>query len=247
MPLVYTHVRADGAPPFECTLRCRGCEATVADAAGRPRPCSRRVCVALPYCAQHLATVLGVRVGPSEVLPGTDGLYVTRAVRAGAMLAPYGGEVLTTAEIGRRYGVGPRALAPYTMQRVDAACERYVGAMANGAFGAVPRARANARAQATARAYAAASPRPRGATHAGYRLTRANLGIKFWLVASRDLRAGEEVVLDYGRDGYAAAFRARARACGAECDRTRRTTQDGRRRRSRSGGRHEKKNRRALL
>ena len=103
----------------------------------------------------------------------------------------------------------------YTMQRVDAACERYVGAMANGAFGAVPRARANARAQATARAYAARSPRPRGAKHAGYRLTRGNLGIKFWLVAARDLRAGEEVVLDYGRDGYAAAFRARARAPAA--------------------------------
>lgn len=230
MPLVYTHVRADGASPFECELRCRTCEATVEDGAtGRRRSCARRVCVALPYCAQHLVTVLGVRVAPSEVLPGTHGLYVTRDVRAGTMLAPYGGEVLTVAQIGQRYGVGPRALAPYTMQRVDAACERYVGAMANGAFGAVPRARANARAQATARAYAATSPRPRGAKHAGYRLTRGNLGIKFWLVATRDLRAGEEVVLDYGRDGYAAAFRARARACGGDGDRTsrRRTRTEG--------------------
>lgn len=175
----------------------------------------------LPFCTQHTNDLLHLRFGPSRSLSGTMGLFTTRPFASGDMLAPYGGEVLRdAAEVATRYGTGPDALGPYVLHRVDAACRRYVGSFANGAFGALE-SRANADAVATAHRYHG-PPRKSGSSYRGFRLTRDNLGIKYWLVASRPIRAGDEVIMDYGDAGYAEAFQRRVEGC-AGCDTTTRT------------------------
>jgi hypothetical protein len=218
MPSTYRHDRVDRDPPtrFECDLSCRPCGAPARDG-GR---CRRRVCIWLPYCWQHTRALLGVRVQPSGVLPGATGLFAARDFAAGEMVAPYVGERLTRREIVERYGDGDLALGPYLLHTVDAACVRGVGSASNGAFGDVPRAAANVAFHATALRHD--DPRPAGAAYDGRTLTQPNLGVKYWSWAQRPIRAGEEIVANYGASfGYDRSFARRRSKCdalGVPCD-----------------------------
>lgn len=85
-----------------------------------------------PFCAKHAAELLGVRVAPSRLRGAGLGLFTTRALAKGAMIAPLFGQVVTGEELFRRYGAHT---APYAVQTArvlyDGAGLRYVGHMSN--------------------------------------------------------------------------------------------------------------------
>lgn len=219
MPYEYVHenVTVDPHRDFVCTLACEQCTAVGANG----KRCRRRVCIWLPYCWQHSRTDFGVAVAPSELLPGSTGMYATREFHKGEMIAPYGGEQLSEATVVKRYGVGPLSLGPYLLGNTDSACRRYVASAANGAFGAIPAKRANAMFMDTAHRNLGKEKSPPH-QYQGYPLTRGNLGIKKWLVATQKISPGEEIACDYGdAEEYADNFGRRAALCRRdECDAT---------------------------
>lgn len=106
----------------------------------------------------------------------------------------------------------------------DAACVRGVGSASNGAFGGVPKARANVVFNPTTHQYGV--EKGAGTSFQGRALTRSNLGVKHWSWATRAIRSGEEIVADYGVSlGYEGAFVKRQAECARRsvaCDRTKR-------------------------
>lgn len=223
MPHVYRHDRMDlpEPRPFECELECRRCGAPTSSYEGS---CKRRVCLWLPFCWHHSRSLLGVQIKESRVIPGTTGMYATRDFAEGDMVAPYLGERLTEASVRRRYGFGELALGPYLLHSTDAACVRGVGSASNGAFGGVPKARANVVFNPTTHQYGV--EKGAGTSFQGRALTRSNLGVKHWSWATRAIRSGEEIVADYGVSlGYEGAFVKRQAECARRsvaCDRTKR-------------------------
>lgn len=224
MPWRYTHanVTQEDTHTFACDLRCRQCEAPARDGSR----CKRTVCIWMPFCWQHAQRLLGVRVAPSRVLANSNGLFATRAFAKGEMVAPYGGDVLTEADVKSRYGSGPYAIGPYLLSRVDSACNRYIASAANGGFGTVDRALVNIVYFPTAHQYHG-PPKREGTVYQGRRLSRDNLGIKWWTFASRDIAAGDEIVASYSDDssggGYDGALLRRLEECSArnvDCDKT---------------------------
>ena len=232
MPHTYVHTDVTTETPrvFECDLECRQCEASAADGTR----CKRRVCIWLPFCWQHTRNRIHVKVGPSKAIPGSTGLFATRDFAKGDMVAPYGGERMTETDLRKRYGnPGEFWLAPYTLYSVDSACTRYVASAANGGFGMVPASARNVIFYPTSHRFDV--HRPAGTVFEGRTLTRDNMGIKYWMVASRPIRAGEEIVADYGGKHYDAAFARREQRCTSMkvvCDRTRRTRRSRSRRSS---------------
>jgi hypothetical protein len=220
MPYEYTHENVTVQPhkDFVCDLACAQCEAVGLNGAR----CRRRVCIWLPYCWQHAKADFGVAVAPSKVLPGSTGMYATRDFARNEMIVPYGGETLHEREVIRRYGTGPLSVGPYLLGNTDSACRRYVASAANGAFGTIPRERSNAMFRDTAHRVHGDQKGPPH-QYRGYSLTRGNLGIKKWLVATDDLRQGDEIVADYGdADEYSENFMRRNGLCQRkECDTTR--------------------------
>ena len=221
MPWVYTHndVTQSTTRKFECELQCIQCEAT----SNRGERCARKVCMWLPFCWQHTQIHFGVRVRPSVVLPGDSGLFATRSFRKHEMIVPYGGELLTEAQISNRYRKGPMALGSYLLGRIDSACTRYVASASNGAFGSISPSSANVKFESTGARYQQHS-RPAGTVVGNLALTRDNMGIKFWTIATRDIEEGEELVAWYGNQAYSDALLQREAECGrrgVNCNRTR--------------------------
>lgn len=142
-----------------CVLKCLRCTATCLNG----QRCKRRMCVGLDVCWHHLAKNYNLRIMPSDIDAGMDGLFCwnpdnpgeivfgpTRTARykpdaAGAYPNPrrniieYKGEILTLDQLNHHYG---DRQAPYAAlinnQIVDAACQRYVGGLANGSGNGVP-------------------------------------------------------------------------------------------------------------
>ena len=87
-------------------------------------------------CWQHSATVYGVKVAPSTIPNAGYGLFALRDFKAGQWIAPVTGEVISNAELEKRYG---DATAPYVVtyngQHLDGALRRYVGQYSNSVFG----------------------------------------------------------------------------------------------------------------
>ena len=219
MPYRYVHTDVTRNAPrtFACDLECRRCPASRNDG----EQCSRNVCIWLPYCWQHTQRLLGVKVAPSVALPGSLGMYAVTGFAKGDLVAPYGGEVLKPTEVARRYGSNEYALGPYLLYSVDAACVRYVASAANGAYGVVPRALRNVKLTFTCHRFG--TVKRRGEAFSDGKLSRDNMGIKYWSVALRDIAPGEEIVADYGDHGYDTTFARRQERCaqfGVECDRT---------------------------
>ena len=218
MPYRYTHMnvaRAD-TRPFACTLTCQQCSATSRNGA----QCKRQVCMWLPYCWQHTASLLGLKMDGSQALRGAMGLFTTRKIQADEMVAPYGGDVLTDAQVRARYGTGNHALGPYLLGSVDSGCTRFVSSGANGSFGDVTAA-PNVDLKPTT--YRHNTLRPEGFTYKRRTLSRDNMAVKYWAFATRDIEAGEEIIANYGNQAYAQAFSHRMDECarrGVECDKT---------------------------
>ena len=218
MPYRYRHQNVTTSPStvFECDLTCNRCVATSASG----NPCRRVTCMWLPCCWQHSRLLLGVHPGPSRVIPGSTGLFASRSFAPGEMIAPYGGDVLTNTEVARRYGTGELSIGPYLLGNVDSACRRYIASASNGAFGQVAARESNVYFRDTMHRLTGVE-KGAGSAYKGFVLTRGNLGIKKWSVATRPVRAGDELVADYGVAGYEEAFLRRLRECDGECDTTR--------------------------
>ena len=123
----------------KCVLHCMRCTATTKTG----RQCSRRTCVMLPVCWQHLTSMYGLVISKSSIPGAGQGLFVWkpgcpkgRAVfRAGQVIACHGvdpqtwyseyvagdpsrpgGIRRTDAQIDAVYGHGDAHLAPYSME-----------------------------------------------------------------------------------------------------------------------------------
>ena len=215
MPYVYTHTIVSNDSQFSCELICQQCAAYGENG----KQCRRNVCMWLPFCWQHTRRLLGVYKAESRALPGSIGLFADRPFAKGDMIAPYGGERLTEDRVRRRYGVGELAIGPYLLGPIDSACRRYVASASNGAFGLIDDKHANVVFRETMHRFTGPE-RNAGDTYRGYTLTRNNLGIKWWSVATHNINKGDEIIAHYGDKDYAAAYAKRSAKCKGQCDRT---------------------------
>ena len=221
MPLEYRHSNVESTPtlPFRCDLVCQQCSAPRSDG----ERCKRKICAWLPFCYQHSESFIGISVKDSTAIPGSKGLFATRPFETGEMVAPYGGEVLSEAEVKSRYGDGEYSLGPYLLYDVDSACKRFVASASNGAFGGVPSSMRNVILDRVAHRHG--TVKQKGDVYQGRVLSASNMGIKYWSIASRPISKGEEIIADYGEEGYVDAFVRRQARCeerGVVCDSTKR-------------------------
>lgn len=134
MPYRFTFDDSNGSTRFSCQLECDQCTATLSGG----RRCSRRVCLGLPLCWQHLRSRnLIIKDSPLEGkglfawAPKNDDSIV---FREGDFIISYDGEQTSDIQKYQRYG---HATGPYALQRnahlfIDAACKRGAGSFANG-------------------------------------------------------------------------------------------------------------------
>lgn len=221
MPYKYTHTNVTDSEPtsFECTLRCERCMASKPNG----EQCRRDVCIWLPFCWQHMRQLLGIKIAPSQALPGSLGMFATNGFSEGDLVAPYGGEVLTGSQVAKRYGNNEYSVGPYLLYSVDSACVRYVGSASNGAFGSISRDMRNVGFRKTCHRFG--TVKQKGEKYDGLVLSKSNLGVKYWSVALRDITPGEEIIADYGDKDYDNTFSRRQEVCdklGIECDSTKR-------------------------
>jgi hypothetical protein len=90
------------------------------------------------FCDMHLATVRGLRVGASEV--HGNGLFTTRKFRAGDTIDTYEADVITEAQLIKRYGLNKRCTYTVELQDgtlVDALYKKPASSYANGSLGNV--------------------------------------------------------------------------------------------------------------
>lgn len=122
---------------FKDTLKCQQCDGTTKTG----KQCSRRTCLYLPLCYQHMRTELGVYVASSGIPGAGLGLFAAKDFKKGAKITVLDGEPISDAEAQRRYGDATR---PYVLEEkpgkmVDGALERYAGQYANSRFSASKR------------------------------------------------------------------------------------------------------------
>lgn len=180
----FTFETTPGCKTFSCQLRSSKCRGIKEDGS----PCTRKSCIGIEYCWQHLASQGRLRIAPSTIPGSGRGLFawLTANNRAkshrsdvvfkkGATILPYSGERVTEKTLQARYG---DKTAPYGVGNdgiyIDAACQRSAAAMANGSD-------KNHRANAML------------VLHKG-------AGI-ITLKATNDIRHGEEIFCNYG-SGY---------------------------------------------
>jgi hypothetical protein len=150
-----------------------------------------------PLCPYHARTLVGIAVKPST---RGCGLFATRNLRSGALLAPYVGHVRTeeyTDAVPSPYLI-PNPRDPTML--LDASCRRGYAAMSN--HRSDPNCYLNVTIINT-------KPTNRGnkkmfVYHDGWHIPlvfcRRTLMYKpvVWLVTNRDIRIGEELCIDYG-------------------------------------------------
>lgn len=144
-PYTYEFRYHHGNTDFQCELVRRKCKVTY---------CNRQISIGLPYCRPHTRTKMHLDLKPSTVPNAGSGVFahmpgtIDRVVvfHQGDTVAQYFGQMLTEADIGRRYGKSRDATAPYAIENyngnfddahqvkkryIDSACERSLAAMIN--------------------------------------------------------------------------------------------------------------------
>ena len=182
---------------WDCPLECMQCVARV-EYGGATRQCTRKTCYSLPYCWQHLKKLAHLRIGRTRLVdPGTGsrfkflGLFACNqgdpggvVFKRGDVITPYIGEVITTQELDARYP-GDDEVAPYVVsmrgdKHVDGACMRGVASLANDA---IPGSRCV----------------DGDACVVNAQFDEGD-GVYPWLVATGDIRDGDEVFASYGAE-----------------------------------------------
>ena len=163
-------VFSDGKVSFEGELKDERCEGENE----KGERCIEITCMHPPFCLWHMNKVLGLSIRPSLIPGAGRGLFAVRDFKKNVKLTPYVGEMLTKRELESRYGsesVAPYALLITNNKYIDSACVRGVGAYANAAL---KEGEANARLSVN---------KPKA---------------KAWLVSTRKIVCGEEIIIDYG-------------------------------------------------
>lgn len=155
---------------FSCQLETRPCEWEAG--------CKRKVTIGLSLCWQHSRIKYGVAVAPSRIADAGKGLFAVRDFAKGEFICPYGGRLLTQAQLDRLYPED--ALAPYVEDLHngyyrDAACVRGIGSLGNGS---------SRKADSNAEAYLRTARTP-------------------WLRALKRIDEGDEIIIHYGRQYFA--------------------------------------------
>lgn len=165
------------SPAFRCRLHCQRCRERKADGTR----CNNRVCHGVPTCWIHTKKKYNVQRKDSPT--HGKGLFATNDIPANEYICPYGGQLISTACLNRRYPGD--VTAPYTTDTrnnrrvLDGACRRGTGCVANGLFLNNGTSRA--------RRYHNAEIRYRGND--------------IWLRSIKEIPAGREIFVYYG-DGY---------------------------------------------
>lgn len=157
---------------WACELKSTRCAYTKQDG----ERCWNQVVIGGPLCAQHNRMVYGLRIAKSTIPGAGEGVFATRPIRAGATICPYFGETISKACFIKRYKRQP--VAPYSLHRIDSACDRSLGSMANALFKANGKCRSESAHNATF-----------VASHGAKTMV---------LVATKDIREGEEIFVYYG-------------------------------------------------
>ena len=173
---------------YKCRLQCYQCAAKT----GKGAQCTRKVCVGLPYCAQHMRSIMSLEIRPSDIQGAGLGVFAIRRAakaprlvfRGGDEITEYFGECLSTQELEDRYGEDDHGLGVYAHEAgsgydIDSACIRSVASMINSH----PH-------DWNCKAVAANRYQTNGCT----RLT---------IVASKDIMDGDELLLNYGAGYFA--------------------------------------------
>ena len=205
------NTRAGAPPTVRCTLAAVPCVA--------PGGC-RRVTLHPPFCLTHTRRLLGLEVRPTE--HRGCGLFALRPLRRGDVLVPYLGRRRPPGRGGRGDGATPYTVALSPGGTVDAACLRGLGAFANTADDG--RGPFNARlSQATLPVDARARrllfrcraedgrlrlhrTAPLAVRRRWVRIPEALVdacaGVSHpWLVATRDIAPGQEILIPYRSPG----------------------------------------------
>ncbi len=178
MPLVFSFKSPDH-PTFECAVQCQQCTGVSANGA----QCKKRACIGVPKCWMHLLKDHSLRVKPSTIAGAGKGLFAMKrgappnavVFKKDAKIIDYYGDVIDQETLVNRYG---DYTAPYGTQigtgnrYENAACRRGVGALANH----------------------------KGTGHNARLAYRLHPTAAVLLKATRPIRNGQEVFVNYGRD-----------------------------------------------
>ena len=178
---------------FKCQLKTRQCEYILSSGRERRR-CKNRTRKTLPYCWHHTQIVYNVNVEKSTIKGAGNGLFacdrgksrgeivfekgdpVALYARQATRGKPAVGEYMTNDKLSDRYGecmTGPYSVdTPKRNIGVDTACQRSIGSYAN-----------------TTRNGRLINTKPM------WRKRNTEL----WLVATKPIRNGEEIMWDYGQ------------------------------------------------
>jgi hypothetical protein len=163
---------------FRCALQCTQCSFVHPKTEHR---CKNRVCIGTPLCWVHLLAQKKLRILPSTLPGAGKGLFaVDRKAptdgilfRSGDLIVEYGGEHVLRATLDERYG---SFTAPYGLadgrNAEDGACVRGAGTLCNHGNSRV----ANAR------------------------FSHNRAANVFKIVATKTIRNGTEILVNYGRD-----------------------------------------------
>ncbi|MCO6466523.1 MAG: SET domain-containing protein [Bradyrhizobiaceae bacterium] len=149
---------------------------------GKNGRCTRDTSITHPYCGKHTREVLGVRVAKSTVPMAGRGLFAERDFKKGEYIAQYGGEILTTEQYDKRYA--DDAMGAYGVQ-LDA--DRVIDARKTSA--------------GVAR-YACDYHGSKRKPNAEY--VADDEKDEVWVVATRAIKKGDEILTDYGDDMHRA-------------------------------------------
>lgn len=167
--------RSDGEVLYRAQLLKRRC---------RHGQCPINVSIGGPYCAKHRESVLGLRVAPSQMLASLgiegNGVYTTRRRASGEVVAFYDCERITAEQLNAIYrndGTYVYSLTDdqtlYDETYADSHRDRCVASLINDA---------------------------RGGRRSRNNVYFCNLSQPYAIRTTREIEAGEELLLAYGKD-----------------------------------------------
>lgn len=123
---------------WNCRLQCGQCEFIKEDGA----QCKNRTCIGFPFCWQHNRRLFNVKVKPSLIDEGEQGLFATKFIPNNTTICPHGGEIINERCLRQRYG-DTRAQYVIVFDEdennptdddlyEDGACTRGIGSIARG-------------------------------------------------------------------------------------------------------------------
>jgi len=193
MPRFYIYT-GDGNRCDVCQLASNQCAFRKEDGS----QCKNKVVMTNPFCWIHTLKLFGVKVKPSTLVPGQNGLFAEKNFRTGDKICPYYGEIeeYNPEDINQPYAV----LLEGRSHVVNADCYRSIGAHANHA------ARTNRITNARLAGNTADLQRTYGNNlpDIGANMLRDPNGNYVAIVATKNIPRGREIIVNYGANYHMA-------------------------------------------